>query len=226
MHEIAKTERLAVFDVCDTLYYSNTTHDFIRYYVGHRGTAGKKALFAFTNHRFSPLRYMLIAVGVFTGWDVLKKLNVAMLSGASEREVDETAAAFVAEFLQGRKIKQTHDLIRACRETGQTVVLCSSSIEPVVAAVARELGVDAFVSTTLKRSGARHTGRIKEETSGKKVAAIASLLGGGAVELAVSDNVSDLDLLLSAQRAIAVSHNARKRTFWKDRNMELIDLDV
>jgi HAD superfamily phosphoserine phosphatase-like hydrolase len=221
-----KNDGLAVFDLCDTLYYSNTTHDFIDFFIARSSSPLKKLRFHLMNNQLSPLRYATIAFGVLAKRDLFKEFNVSMLGGSSEEQVLREAAAFVSEFLPERKIDRTHELIRECSAAGLRVVLCSSSIEPVVKAVAEKLGFPTYIATTLETADGRYTGRIAEEMSGKKLAAIAERLGAARIECAVSDNASDLDLLLAAKRGVAVAHSDRKRSFWAGKKLETIDVDL
>lgn len=227
MTDPAKEEqvKIAVFDVCDTLYYSNTTHDFIRYI--HSGRRGKrKAGFQLLNHRFSPLRPALVGFGILTGNDVFRKANIGLLKGMGVAESLALAREFVREFLGRKKIEQTHGLVREFQGKGFDVVICSSSIEPVVRAVAEELGIEEFYSAELEFSGGRLTGRLAHDPTGRKLESLAKYRGNARIELAVSDNLSDASLLRAAKRGIAVVHRADKRRFWKDLDLELIDLTL
>ena len=217
---------LAVFDVCDTLYYSNTTHDFVRYFSENLARRDRKVLFHLLNHRLSPLRYGLIAVSVATGSDLFRKASIRLLRGVKESELATCAARFIAEVLDMRKIERTHHMISEYRKLGLEVVLCSSSIEPVVREVATYLGVSASVSTILETREGILTGRIIDDPTGRKLAVLRERYGNTRIAYAVSDNVSDLELLLAADHGIAISHNTRKSRFWKDRKIELIDLGL
>ena len=219
------TESAAVFDVCDTLYYSNTTHDFIRFVAKEAAGPARRSAFKMLDHQLSPLRYLLVGVGLITGRDVFKMLSVAILKGMKDEEVRRVAERFVDEFLEMRKVPQTHKLIEQSARDGLRIVLCSSSIEPVVAAVAKRLGVRDFVCATLETESGRYTGRIQEDPTGKKLSVLRRI-SNLKIDCAVSDNLSDLELLSAARRGIAVTHNERKRRFWAGRNFEVIDLDL
>ena len=214
---------IAVFDVCDTLYYSNTTHDFIRF-LHRRGSRARKSFrFNSLNHKLSPLRYLLIGVSVASGSDVFRRANVGLLKGLTGEELTAAAREFVAEFLEARKIEQTHLMVRELKDKGFRVVLSSSSVEPVVRAVAESLGVDEYYAAGLELAGDSCSGRLADDPTGRKLEA---LKGCGEIEYAISDNVSDAQLLKAARKGVAVVHDPRKRRFWQDLGLELIDLTV
>ncbi|MEP7076303.1 MAG: HAD-IB family phosphatase [Acidobacteriota bacterium] len=216
----------AVFDVCDTLYYSNTTHDFVRCVVEKMPISPATVVYRLLNNRWSPLRYLFVALGVATGWDGLKKYNVSVLTGMKSEEIAAHATCFVEQFLDQRKIIQTHDLIEKFKKDGLRVVLCSSSIDPIVAAVARDLGIEDFVGTSLKFEGDTFTGAISNETTGRKLAILNTKDLIGSLEYAASDNLSDLSLLVASKNAIAVTHRRKNEAFWKSRDFKIIDLDI
>jgi len=217
--------KLAVFDVCDTLYYSNTTHDFIRFVIElPESERIKRALFSFLNSKSLPIRYLLILISVATGWDAPKAINLRFLRGMTADQMEVLADRFVNQFLKERKIAETNDLLLKFRNEGLRIVLCSSSIEPVVTAVARAAGITDQISSTLLYEQEMFSGRIGEETVGKKLGFLRRAFPETEIEYAVSDNKSDADLLSAAHRAIAVVHDPGKRSFWEKRRIEIIDL--
>ncbi|MCC6453061.1 MAG: haloacid dehalogenase-like hydrolase [Acidobacteria bacterium] len=217
--------KLAVFDVCDTLYYSNTTHDFIRFVIElPESERTKRALYSFLNSKALPIRYLLILISVATGWDAPKAINLRFLRGMTADRMEGLADRFVDQFLKERIIAETNDLLLKFRNEGLRIVLCSSSIEPVVTAVARATGITDQVSSTLIYEQEIFSGRIGEETVGKKLSFLRMAFPETEIEYAVSDNMSDADLLSAARRAIAVVHDPGKRSFWEERRFEIIDL--
>ena len=217
--------KLAVFDVCDTLYYSNTTHDFVRYVLGRRNSNSvTRYLHKTVNAKYSPLLYFLIIVGVGTGWDAAKSINLRLLKGMTEDKLNSLAVDFVSEYLGDRRINKTFELVGQARSDGLAVVLASSSIEPVVAAVSRDVGADGYLSTTLEYENGFFTGRIADEILGRKLDILRMRFENADLAYAVSDNVSDKELLSSAKDSIAVTHHDSKRKFWQRLGIEILDV--
>ena len=221
-----KLIRTAVFDVCDTMYYSNTTHDFVQFVFDKKSFSLRKFIYKLSNSRLLPLRYFLIIIGVLTGWDLLKKLNIYLLKGMSASQLSAISTLFVSEFLQKRQISQIHRLINKYIGEGLRIVLCSSSIEPVIKAVAENLGIKDFVSTSLKFDGEIFTGQILEEITNKKLEVLEDRRLSGNIEYAVSDNITDLKLLLAASEGIAIVHNKNKHDYWRKYKVKIIDLNL
>ncbi len=216
----------AVFDVCDTMYYSNTTHDFVRFIFDGKPLSLKKLTYLILNSKISPLRYFLILISIRTGWDALKKLNIYLLKGMSSVQISAVSARFVSEFLQDRKIVQTHRLIDKYASNGLRIVLCSSSIEPVVKAVADNLGIKYFVSTSLLFDNEIFTGKILEDITHKKLEILEERKLSGEIKYAVSDNLSDLKLLTAASQGIAIVHSKKKQDYWEKYQVKIINLNL
>lgn len=211
---------IAVFDVCDTLYFSNTTHDFVRFVVSVKQRFQTKH--AILNSRFLPFRYLFIATSVYLGSDPLRTLNVGLLKGYSRKELDKLAREFVATYLNDRKIEAVHATVRRSQAERKRIVLCSTSIDPVVAAVAGTLGDVEFISSTLEYVDDICTGRIADDIGTSKLERLRHLGIDGPIEVAYSDNFGDLELLSAARHAVAVVHSERKKDFWRAHNIETL----
>jgi len=214
-----------IFDICDTLYYSNTTHDFIRFAIAKEPMSQRKIFYNVLNAKYLPFRYLLIFFSVATGRDILRSYNVSLLKGVSRTELAEAAKRFVHEFLSSRKIDETQEMLKSRTDPGTRIVLCSASIEPVVEAIANELGIKHHVGTSLRFNDDIFTGRIFEDITGKKLSVLKENNLVGRLTCAVSDNLSDLELLSEAEHAFVVVHRGKKAEFWQKYNFEIIYLN-
>ena len=93
-----------VFDVCDTLFYSNTTFDFLHFVLAQRGTAAQRATLRALTARWSPLFVGLVVWQKITGGDPVKAAALGLLKGISKEELYALGRRFVAEFLPARRI--------------------------------------------------------------------------------------------------------------------------
>lgn len=217
---------IAVFDICDTLYYSNTTHDFVRYVLENEPVSAKKIIYRSLNAKLLPFRYLIIFLSVQTGRDILRSFNVSMLKGLTRQDLAERAKQFVKEFLAQRRIEQIQELLHAKSAAGLRVVLCSSSIEPVVEAIAEELRIEDRVSTSLEYEGDVFTGRFSRDITRSKLQELRDRGLAGDLVYAASDNLSDLELLSAAKESLAIVHNGRKEEFWRDHKFDILSLSL
>jgi len=173
--------------------------------------------------RFSPLKYLGILVSVATGNDLPRRFKVLLLKGYTRSDLDEMAEAFVQEYLEHRVVRQTRDIMDEVRRDQTKIMLGSSSIEPVVRAVSKRLEIDEYISSTLEFTNGVFSGRLEKDVTGRKLAELKRAVPDALLELVVSDNKSDIELMRSAKRAIAIVYNGRKRGFWKSNQIDMID---
>jgi phosphoserine phosphatase len=227
---IATTQQAAdvfVFDVCDTLFYSNTTFDFLRFVLAKRGSTGKQAVLKLLSAKWSPLFVGLVAWQKVAGGDPVKAGALRLLAGISRAELYELGRRFVAEFLPARRIARTHELLAGLAQTQTRVVLLSASLDPVIAALAEALGPVEFVSSQLAYDAqGKCTGHLVRELTGDKQAALQTLLTDRPepLRLAVAtDNFTDHGLVSQAAVRYVVVHSAAAKQFWQGLNPEFIE---
>lgn len=214
-----------VFDVCDTLFYSNTTFDFIRYVVARQQARGRQRLLQLLTRRWSPVYVGLAAWQKLTGLDAIKAAALRLLAGLPKTELYALGQQFEAEFLRGRPIAQTHALLAGLVGAGTRVVLLSASLDPIVAAIAAELGVEFISSELAYDAQGRCTGRLRRELGGQKHRVLTELAGlGQAPRLAVAtDNFTDRELVASASSRYVVVHQPEAKGFWQDLKPHFIE---
>ncbi len=216
-----------VFDVCDTLFYSNTTFDFLRFVLAQRASGSKQLALKLLSAKWSPLFVGLVAWQKVAGGDPVKAGALRLLTGISRDELYELGRRFVAEFLPARRIARTHELLAELAQTSTRVVLLSASLDPVIAALATALGSIDFVSSRLEYDAQGIcTGRLQQELTGQKQAALQTLLAspGEPLRLAVAtDNFTDHGLVSQAQVRYVVVHDAAAKKFWQGLNPEFIE---
>jgi Phosphoserine phosphatase len=205
---------LIVADICNTLYDSNTTFDFVRYCLD-TGRLKKSLLHKISGARNAPLFWPLLVLQKLTGKDYHKQIAVSLFKGKKVEEVEEWTKSFYDNFLSKKIIPQTNELLKSFGK--EQIVLASSTIEPVARIIASRLGLQNYVATALEVSSGRYTGKILSELSGRKLEALKEkfMKDGRKLAVVISDNFSDKDLMLSSEKKYAVCYNEKQATFWK-----------
>ena len=205
-------KKIVVFDLCGTLYSSNTTFDFVDYVLDRSFSCYllKTRLF----------KYGLIVLGRLLGKDLYRKLYIYQLKGLPADRLRNKANEFVETFLSYKKVKEVHSLLSRSMSDGDFVYICSASLDVIVSAVCKEINVDNWMATELvyDPSGLCR-GKIKNDLLGKKADAFQSNL-----ELVVTDNISDLSLLKKAKRKFILS-KMKNINFWRSNGMT-VDLTI
>lgn len=212
---------LIVCDVCDTLYDSNTTFDFIRFYADRKGGPARVWL-RLISSRYSPLFYFLIFTGKIFGIDLVRILALQLLSGLNRESLSDLAFDFHDIFLQKRKNEKVFSLLERLKKDGD-VRLLSSSIDPVIRAIAQRNGF-SFQSSTLRYQNGISTGKLQEDLTGIKHTQLADWQNGYTRLTVVTDNRSDYDLVKMADERYVVLPPASQEKFWQPLHPNFIKL--
>lgn len=209
-------QKFVVSDICDTLFYSNTTFDFIKYCLNKDAFTQKKYRYNLFLKRNSPLFWLLAIAGKVTGADLHKQFAVSLFKGLTENELNIFAEGFYNEYLVPRKIKPTFQKISQFQ--GKELVLASASIAPVVKAIAQALGAKYYVATEVEFKNGICTGKMLEELSGKKAAHLHQKLNIKSENIfaVLSDNFTDKGLLRIAREKYAICYNETQVEYWQD----------
>jgi phosphoserine phosphatase len=215
--------QLVIFDLCDTLYDQNTTIGFIRQYRSLQQDDHISRALRVWLSRFSPFFYVGAMAHRLFGWDLARQRLIAALTGESKAKLIEAATDYARNVLPSRANPLLHDRLESHLTAGDRVILLSSSIDLVVAEVALALGVE-YRASRLGFSGDRCTGRLTDDLTGRKTAAIRDLLDTGPTICVYTDNRSDSDLIAIADRATIIIPHGRRDDQWGGSGCEYIRL--
>jgi HAD superfamily phosphoserine phosphatase-like hydrolase len=215
---------LAIFDVCDTLFATNTTFAFLNFYAtpGHAPRLSA-ALKRWTSRR-SPAFYIGAAIYRLTGADLARNRAIAALKGEDRAALESAATRFAEDVLPSFANQPVMQRLAQHKSAGDEVLLASSSLDIVIAPIARGLGVD-FLASRLGFDGSICTGRLDPDLTGTKLSALErhGLNRGRAVHV-YTDNRSDASLLAAATVAnIILPRDGRSRR-WGTEQCNYIEL--
>ncbi|MBS1506742.1 MAG: haloacid dehalogenase-like hydrolase [Bacteroidetes bacterium] len=212
---------LIVCDVCDTLYDSNTTFDFIRFYVNRKGGASQIWL-SLISSRYSPFFYFLIALGKIFHKDLVRILALQLLSDLDRKKLSDLAFEFHDSFLLKRKNEKVFSLLERLKKEGD-VMLLSSSIDPVIGAIAQRNGF-SFQSSMLAYQNDISSGKLSQDLTGVKHKQLAEWHKAYRRLTVVTDNHSDYDLVKMADDRYVVLLPAGEEKFWQPLNPNFVKL--
>ncbi|EEJ3487262.1 hypothetical protein CB005_001730 [Salmonella enterica subsp. arizonae serovar 56:z4,z23:-] len=208
--------KIAIVDVCDTLYSSNTTFDFLDSIAS---TEIEKKLLSLRKNK-----WLMLLNSIFFklfNMDFYRRLCVyIILSGKEVNDIKLKSEFFVDNVLCGKKIFQSHEIIENLKKEYQ-ISLCSASIEPVVEVIARRLNCSMYFSSNLSVANNKYTGFIKGDLLGRKKEYLQKI--NIHYDLVITDNKSDLDLIKASKNSIIISQakDVRHWTHFKNKNKTL-----
>lgn len=212
-----------IFDVCDTLYFSNTTFDFIKFVFEKENNKFKLFLVRIYTYKYSPLFISFFLIQKVSNIDYSKLACLNLMKGYSKNTLEQYANQFYKEHLVKNKIRKTHKLLEKAIFENQKICLVSASIEPVVKEIALQLNI-CYKSSELNYVNEIFTGKLSKELKGKKQEEVSVLNSEGEDLIVVSDNFSDRILMEKATKCYAVIYKPEALEFWKDLNPNFIKL--
>ncbi|HII3221952.1 TPA: hypothetical protein ACY3HG_003416, partial [Enterobacter hormaechei subsp. steigerwaltii] len=112
--------KIAIVDVCHTLYKSNTTFDYIDFVLNNKN---KKVVLL----KFKLVKYALIILGRFLHKDLYRYLYIKKLRGFNKSELEYMASEFYRVTLKPLKVASTFDIINK-EQTNYKFILASASL--------------------------------------------------------------------------------------------------
>jgi phosphoserine phosphatase len=215
--------RLVIFDLCDTLYDTNTTIGFVRHYHSLQGSQKDDHVVRRWLSRRSPWFYIGAIAHRLFGRDVARERIIATLAGKSKAKLTAAARDYARNILPSRANAPLQERLASHREAGDRVMLLSSSLDIVVAEIATLLGVD-FRASELGFDAEICTGKLKQDLTGSKAVAVRDLMDSGLELCVYTDNRSDKDLLAIADRASIVIPRGSPDVRWGGDRCEYIRL--
>jgi len=216
---------LFLFDICDTLYKTNTTFGYVNFVVKQTNSYIKHLLLWLISSRLSPLFYLSAFVYIQWHIDLPKLLAIRYLKGFSKNKLYELGVIYYEQELKNLQISKTHNMLNKLKKEGAEIILVSSSLDPVVKCIAACLKVKYF-SSQLEYKNNICTGKIKKDLTGKKQDVLFELKKVNAYESVgvISDNYSDLDLLKTADEKWVVLTSNKTRKKWGNLDAHYLEL--
>lgn len=191
----------AVVDVCGTMFDSNTTFDYIDFVFGIK----KSGLHCLLN--VCIVRYSLLALGKLIQVDLYRYLYIYLLRGVEYTELQMFSSMFYDRILSTRKIEEVCDLISYINKEYK-IVLCSASLDVVVAEVARRFEIVEWHSSMLNIRDGKCLGTLAVDLLGNKAVLFDN------VDWVLTDNMSDLELVRKSIKSTIVSKQKNVK-FWE-----------
>ncbi|UUR08416.1 HAD family hydrolase [Sphingomonas glaciei] len=211
---------IAIFDLCDTLYAENTTVGFLRF-AAQQEPAIAQALKRWLDN---PLFFLIGAVAQRLGRDLARERLVASLKGLPRDRIEQLASGYAETLADRRSNPSVLQRLEEHRGRGDRVAIVSSSLAPVVEAIAGRLGVEGRGSTLGFTAAEQCTGRITDDLTGAKPRIAAQLRASGERMIVYSDNRTDEALLRSADEGFVILPAAGKESRWAGDDVSYIQL--
>lgn len=200
-------KKINVIDVCWTMYRSNTTFDFIKFVISHKGmTLWNKILNLYI------IKLIFVFLGRLFNKDIYRYAYIYQLKGMDKNDLDNYAKIFYESVLSEKKIDFTFERMKKLE--GESI-LCSASLDIIVKCISEDIGIP-YRSSILGFDNGVCTGLLSDDLLAKKQ----DLFFGEKIVSVITDNLSDYELLKMAEKKIILS-NRKNIVFWKNRELDV-----
>lgn len=197
-----------LIDICGTLYKSNTTFDFVKYYF-----ADKRRYKIISMLRSSrvicKLNYFLLKL---TGLDFLRAELIKIIKGYTNEELCKMVEEFYEGYLLPRKNLQCFDVIKKYRKQGARLILVSATLDIIAAEVSKREKISEWVASELMFDNKKCKGKLGKDLLKGKLKTTLEMVKGQSFDV-ITDNYGDEDIIRGASYAYLVQYK-NKRDKW------------
>ena len=206
--------KIVIFDVCDTIYKTNTTFFFLDCYF-----KNNKKFYIFRKlTRFYPLIVLNYIFYKFFKKDFIRLYATSFLKGEEIKKVKSFSAELVKTKLSELINTSVEKMIKEYKNEGYQVVLMSGSYDFLIEQVAKYFTTDLFYASKLKVSENFYTGKYEDDILMNKFQLFKKDFKFFDKLSVVSNNKTDLELMKFADQSFAVCLKQSDENFWKKYN--------
>ena len=200
--------KINIFDICGTMYDSNTTFDFLDYMF-------------LENKRYQIMRKMskiiffkIVNKIIFQAFniDLFRIVFLRYLKGMTRKELENKVNDFYKKVLEFKKIDDVILLLNKIKKEDKKIILVSATIDIIAQRIAKEFSLD-FISSKLSFDKEICLGTLEYDLLGKKDSYIKE-----DIELVVTDNISDLNLIRVSKKSVIISKKKNIK-FWNEQKL-------
>lgn len=212
--------KIAVFDVCGTLYDSNTTFDFLDDYFNNDK---KYRLFRKLSKSLAGKLFNYPFYRVFK-YDIIRIIATGFLKGSNKEDLRLAAKIFVSQKLKSKIKKDIHELLIEYKEKGFIIILMSGSYSLIVEHVSDYFDADNLFASELEVIDDKYTGKYKSDQLFNKKEVLLNKYPDITELIVVSDNRTDYELMKEADKGYAVCNKPKQVLFWTSKNLSHIEI--
>lgn len=192
------------FDICGTLFDSNTTFDFLDFL--HASGYIDSDYRRIRTLPFIVLNKLSLKV---LGFDFVKFLSLRALTGISDKNLKLFSKEFYDSFLIKKHNIEVIELLNKYKNDGCLIIFVSATIDCLAQEIADRLGADSVISSKLEMINDLATGRLLIDIYGDKLRYLP-----GHLDFYISDNLNDVSILRNSKEYVVVTKK-KNIGYWK-----------
>lgn len=198
-------------DICGTIFNSNTTFDFMKYWFSE--TSWYKRIQLVRKLRI--LGFLNAKIHKWFDIDLIRRYAISKLRGYTNQQLSEMTAKFYDEFLSLVINDKVIGFIEKKRQEGAKLIIVSATLDCISKEVATRLNIETQYSSELDYKNGVCQGKLKNDLLASKLSMLRLL----EVDLdnyeVVTDNYSDSDIISKAKRAYLIQYNDKPNKWFR-----------
>lgn len=211
--------KIAIFDVCGTLYNSNTTFDFLDNYFSNN----KKYLFFRKISNLFIVKVLNHYIYKYMKIDIIRIYGTSFLKNETINNIHDYSKKFVYKNLEPKIKSNIYDMLKTYKNNNYKIILMSGSYEFIIEHVSSYVGADSFFASELEKSDTLYYGSYKKDILLNKYQLLKENFPNITELIVISDNKTDLNLMLEANEAFAICNKKKHYGFWeKNKKIKIV----
>lgn len=212
--------KTVLVDICGTIFYSNTTFDFLDSFIKKKSYK----IFRLLSKTYFGRAINKIFILCFK-IDIIRTIAVHYLKGINKSFLLEKAYEFYDHFLIKKQNKTIINKIHNFQENKFRVILASATLDFIAEVIADKLNIAVYFGTELDYNTANVcTGKIKKDRLGYKLRALNNIQIEIPYYCTITDNITDIDILQNSDNAIIIKYLHTKNKWNKLINTHKINI--
>lgn len=192
--------KTVIFDICGTIYKSNTTFDFLKWKFGR---VRSFRIYSRLYHSFV-WRCLNRCSKMFVHLDLTRMVAVYYLKGYSKQQLIKDVSQFYCNDLSKKINEEVLDLMSSYKMRGNyRIVIASATLDIIANYISNRIGVKEWYATSLCYNQNVCTGKYENDLLGNKASLF---LNNDDIELVVTDDISDVHLLQLSRNCVIVTY--------------------
>lgn len=204
------TNNIFIIDICGTIFNSNTTFDFLKYFFSEK--PWYKVLTIIRKTRF--LIIVNAIVMRLSKIDLLRYWALTHLKGYSKEQLNKMAEEFYNNYLINCINDETIEIINRVKEENKELILVSATLDCIAFAVSKNMNIPCVFSSKLAFKNNKCLGRLQHDLLTNKLNVLVDNKINPPYWGIITDNYSDMALIKKSQHVFLIQYS-NKKNYWK-----------
>lgn len=211
-------DSLFVIDICGTIFRSNTTFDFIRYWFSETPWYKRMQLI----RHFRIVGFLNAKIHKWFHIDIIRKYAISKLKGYTNLQLSKMTTEFYDGYLSMEINEKVIELIEKKRQEGAKLIIISATLDCISKEVAKRLNIEIQYSSEMAYKDGICQGKLKRDLLASKLWMLHSLGLDNFNYEVITDDYSDSDIISKAKHVYLVQYTNKSNKWARYLNENIL----